>query len=68
MDGREFIRRVGRLGRRTGVPVRLDSARGKGGHQRLHYGERITTVPTGEIRTGLLHALCKQLGIKPTDL
>ena len=56
------------MGRQAGVPVRLDSARGKGGHQRLHYGDRITTVPTGEIRTGLLHAMCKQLGIKPTDL
>ena len=68
MDGREFIRKVTKLGRKTGVSVWVDSTRGKGGHQRLHYGDRITTVQTGELKTGILHAMCKQLGIRPTDL
>lgn len=29
----------------------------------LHVGEHVTTVKTGEIGKGLLHAMLKQLGI-----
>ncbi len=68
MNGKEFIRKVRKLGRRTGTPVTLDSARGKGGHQTLTYGGRRTIVQTGELPTGTFRAMCKQLGIDPEDL
>lgn len=68
MNGRQFIRAVVKLGRKSGIAVRLVSHRGKGGHQTLYYGGALTVVKTGEIGTGLLHAMCKQLGIDPKEL
>jgi len=68
MNGAEFIRRVRKQGRKAGVDVRVDPTRGKGGHQTLYYGDRHTVVPTGEIKKGLLHALCRDLGLRPTDI
>ena len=68
MNGKEFMRRVRKLGRKSGRPVRVVSHRGKGGHQTLYYGDRLTVVQTGEIGPGLLRAMCRQLGIEPGDL
>ncbi len=68
MNGKEFIRKVRKLGRKTGHSVRLVPYRGKGGHQTLFYGERHTIVQTGEIPTGTFRAMCRQLGINPKDL
>jgi len=68
VTGDEFIRRVRRLGRKTETPVEVFKAHSKGSHRTLYYGDRRTTVKHGEIRMGLLHAMCKQLGIQPKDL
>lgn len=68
MNGKEYIRKVRKLGRKKGVAVRVDSARGKGGHQTLYYGARRTIVQTGEIPTGTFRAMCAQLGIDPGEL
>jgi len=68
MNGKEFIRKVRKMARKTGVPANLEKDKGKGGHQRLYYGQRWTTVKTGEIGTGLLRTMCRQLGIDPKDL
>ncbi len=70
MTGNEFIRRVRALGRARGVPVLLDSNRGKGSHQALFLGKTRTIVrnPKDELKKGTLHAMCTQLGIRVTDL
>ncbi len=70
MTGAEFIRRVRRLGRETGTPVRLEPRKGKGAHGRLYYGDRLTTVKDRkkEIRKGLLHAMLEQLGLSLDDI
>jgi mRNA interferase HicA len=69
VTGKEFIRKVRRLGRRRGLTVNLFEDRGKGDHVRLYLGSRWTTVPDpGELGKGILHAMCKQLGIKVRDL
>ncbi|WP_423598403.1 type II toxin-antitoxin system HicA family toxin [Roseateles sp. MS654] len=70
MTGNEFIRRIRALGRRRGVDVFLDAKRGKGSHQSLYFGQRVTVVrnPKDELKTGTLHAMCTQLGIRVTDL
>jgi len=68
LNGKEFIRKVRRLARKSGVLVHLDRFQGKGSHQTLYYGNRRTTVKSGEIGIGLLNAMCKQLGIRPEDL
>lgn len=69
MTGDEFVGRVRRLGRRRGVAVRFDSRKGKGGHGRLYYGDRFTTMKDlrKEISQGLLAAMVRQLGISRED-
>ena len=69
MNGAEFIRRIRKLGRKRGVQVEFVT-RGKGSHGRLYYGDRFTTVKDrkAELKSGLLHAMLKQLGLGPGDL
>lgn len=70
MTGSEFIRRIRTLGKRRGVDVSLNASRGKGSHQTLYYGSAFTVVrnPKDELKTGTLHGMCSQLGIKVFDL
>ncbi len=70
MTGNEFIRKVKGLGKARQLPVSLNAARGKGSHQTLYFGGAFTIVrnPKDELKTGTFHAMCKQLGIKPSDL
>ncbi len=70
MIGAEFVRRVRRLGRKTGTPVRFDQRKGKGSHGTLFYGDRLTTVKDRkkEIRSGLLRAMLRQLGRTIDDI
>ena len=70
VNGKEFIERVTDLGRRRGVPVRVDAKRGKGSHVMLYYGDRKTVVKDRrkEIGPGLLAAMTRQLGLDAGDL
>jgi len=70
MTGNEFVRKVKALGRARGIPVVLNAARGKGSHQTLYFGGAFTVVRDlkDELKTGTLHAMCFQLGIKVKDL
>lgn len=70
MTGDEFVRRVRRLGRKRGVPVRFDARAGKGSHGRLYYGERFATVKDRrkEVGAGLLAGMLRQLGIRREEL
>ncbi len=70
MTGNEFIRKVKALGKNRRVVVVLNATRGKGSHQTLYYDTAFTTVrnPKDELKTGTLHAMCKQLGIDLSDL
>lgn len=70
MTGHEFIRKVKVLGKQRGLAVLLNASRGKGSHQTLYFGVAFTVVrnPKDELKTGTLHAMCSQLGIKASDL
>lgn len=70
MRGNEFIRKVHAWARSRGVFCRVDEKRGKGSHVTLYLGKRLTVVrnPKDELKTGTLHAMCKQLGIAKEDL
>ena len=70
MTGNEFIRKVKAVGRRRGIAVALNAARGKGSHQTLYFGSAFTVVrnPKDELKTGTLHGMCSQIGIKVSDL
>ena len=70
MTGNEFVRKVKALGRARKIPVVLNAARGKGSHQTLYFGSTFTVVRNlkDELKSGTLHAMCSQLGIKAKDL
>lgn len=70
MTGNEFIRKLKALGKIRGILVRLDASRGKGSHQTLYLGSAFTVVrnPKDELKTGTLHGMCSQIGIKASDL
>ena len=69
MTGADFIRKVRRMARRSGIPVRFESRRGKGSHGRLYYGSRFTTVKDRrkEIGPGLLRKMLRDLGLEDID-
>ena len=48
MNGREFISRVRKLGRKNNIAVGFDRTRGKGSHGTLRYGDRMTIVKVGK--------------------
>jgi mRNA interferase HicA len=70
MRGNEFIRRAQALARARGLACRVDEKRGKGSHVTLYFGNQLTIVrnPKDELKTGTLHAMCKQLGIRKEEL
>ncbi len=65
MTGTEFIKRIRRIARRSGVKIRFESRQGKGSHGRLYYGDRFTTVKDRkqEIGPGLLIKMLRDLGL-----
>ena len=63
MTSREFIRRARTYARRTGQNFRFHPAHGKGSHGRVYVGTRFTTVQRGELKTGVLAAMLRQLNI-----
>ena len=69
MKGREFIDRVRKIGRERGIPVRIDTERGKGSHITLYYGDRFTVVKDRRknLNLGLLSAMIRQLGLGRND-
>ena len=70
VKGAELIRKVQALARTRGLSCRMDEKRGKGSHVTLYFGDRVTVVrnPKDELKTGTLHAICKQLGIRKDEL
>jgi mRNA interferase HicA len=52
------------------MTVVLNAPRGKGSHQTLYFGSAFTVVrnPKDELKTGTLHGMCTQIGIKVLDL
>ena len=70
MDGREFLKRLRRLGRANGVAVRYDGRPGKGSHGRVYYGAAFTTIKDlkKEIGAGLLRKMLSDLRLTKDDL
>ena len=70
MDGREFLKRLRRLGRANGVAVRYDGRPGKGSHGRVYYGAAFTTIKDlkKEIGAGLLRKMLSDLQLTKDDL
>jgi len=64
MTSRELLRKLRRLG------VTVVPTSGKGGHVRVEHNGQVSHVPTssGELKTGLLHGVLRQLGLTMRDL
>jgi predicted RNA binding protein YcfA (HicA-like mRNA interferase family) len=64
MTANELLRKLRRLGA-TVVP-----GRGKGGHVRIEHDGQVSHIPTGsgELKTGLVHGVLRQLGLTMRDL
>ena len=67
MKDTDFIRRTRRYARKAGLMFRHDVRRGKGSHQRVEVGTKLTTVPQGELKPMLVAKMLKDLGIDRKD-
>ena len=70
MTGNELLRRLRRLARRQRLTFLYEGRPGKGGHGRIYFGDRFTTIPalTHEITPGLLTKVLCDLGLTRRDL
>jgi mRNA interferase HicA len=68
VKGSEFLRRIHDLARRKNM--RYAFVPGKGSHGTLYFGSAFTTVKDRkkELGSGLLRAMCRDLGIDPREL
>jgi hypothetical protein len=64
MTANELLRKLRRLG------VTVTANRGKGGHVRVERDGLVSHIPTGsgELKTGLVHGVLRQLGLTIRDL
>lgn len=68
MNGREFIKKIKKLGRKNGIEVAFNEDKGKGSHGTLYYGDEFTTVKRSEIGPGLLNSMLNDLGLTKKDI
>jgi mRNA interferase HicA len=70
VKGSEFLRKLRRLARRSGVRFQYEPSLGKGSHGRvwLETASTILKDPKKELGTGLLRDMCRDLRIDPRDL
>jgi hypothetical protein len=71
MTGNELLRRLRRLAAAKGVVFEFDPRAGKGGHGRISFGGRRTTLRSArqkEIPSGSLRGMLSDLGIDPREL
>lgn len=69
VTGRELLRHLRRVARKRGVVFAIDASRGKGDHVTVWFGPRFTILgDRGELKTGTLHGMLKQLGLRLEDL
>ena len=64
------MRRLRRLARQKRLSYSFVPAKGKGSHGTVYVGSAYTVVKDRkkEIGTGLLHEMCKDLGVDPREL
>ena len=70
VKGKEFLKRLRRLGKQDGTTVRHDGKPGKGSHGRVYYGAAFTTIKDlkKEIGAGLLSKMLDDLGLTKDDM
>jgi len=64
LNREQLIRELRKEAKARGLEFRFDKKRGKGSHGTIHFGDRKMTCPKGELKTGLVKAIKKQLGVE----
>ena len=59
----QFISELRKLARKNGWALEIFTNKGKGSHYRITLNGRMTTLKSGELTTGYVRLLKKQLGI-----
>ena len=64
MKREALIRELRALAKETGQRFEVITGRGKGSHYQVRFGDRKTTIKSGELREGYVALVKKQLGIR----
>lgn len=64
----DLIKRAKRLAKGKCLECRVDEKRGKGSHVTLYFGSSFAIVPKGELKTGTLNVILRQLGIGKDEI
>ena len=63
MKREALVRELRKLARESGMTFEVVPDRGKGGHWRIHFGNRFTIVKSGELTPTYVKLVRKQLGL-----
>ncbi len=64
MNREDLIRELRKTARKADVKFQVISGRGKGSHYRVEFGEKWTTVQSGELSPSIVRRIKKQLGVE----
>ncbi|MDP3895129.1 MAG: hypothetical protein Q8Q62_00485 [Mesorhizobium sp.] len=64
MNRDALIRELRKISRVRGERFDVIVARGKGSHYRVYFGDKVTTIKSGELRPGYVRLIKDQLGIE----
>lgn len=63
MKREQFIRELRKIAKDQGKELEIYEDKGKGSHYRVKFGDRMTTLKSGEYTPGHVRLVKKQLGI-----
>lgn len=58
-----LIRELRKLARKRNERFKVDRGHGKGSHYRVYFGDRFTTIKSGELKPGYVKLIKQQLRI-----
>jgi hypothetical protein len=59
-----LIRELRKLAKEQGVDFEVDTGQGKGSHYRVKFGDKRTTIKSGDLTPLYVSLIKKQLGVK----
>lgn len=68
MKRQQFLSRLRRYCRKSGIPLQVDEIKGKGSHIVVIVGDKRTVVQSGELKPPVVSTLLKQLDLPPDAL
>ena len=59
-----LLRQLRREARELDVDFRVEKAEGKGSHYRVYFGNRVSTIKSGDLKPGYVKLIRRQLGLE----